>query len=396
MSHDIATLEQKLRRLQQDLKWLADANHADRLIPIIHRPGWTTVHEYQLVEEMVDALQYQLIGLKRGQENLFNITSGMGSGWSSVPAIPNQHQYLSAATTAVYPPPPIEPGGFVDGTVIVVTARLYVIGGSGQSNDVQAYHPATDNWTTAAVLPTARFNLAAAVGSDHRIYAIGGRTNPGGLLSNVVEAFSPTAFHWRAVPGAWSGGLSAMPTARERSAAATGPDGRIYVVGGSNGSVNIPAALSTLEIYDAASDSWTSGASLPTPRDGAAAVTGADGRIYALGGFDGQKSLSSVEAYDVATNSWAPIAAMTTPRSELGAVTAPDGRIYVVGGNNGSGEVLSSVEIYHPTTQSWGPGPSLLSPRASFAAAIGPDGRLYAIGGYNGIFVLDSVEALSL
>ena len=67
------------------------------------------------------------------------------------------------------------------------------------------------------------------------------------------------------------------------SRAATGHDGRIYVVGGSNGgSFDTSAPLSTLEIYDAVSDSWTSGAGVVTPRDSVAAVTGTDGRIYAL------------------------------------------------------------------------------------------------------------------
>ncbi len=49
--------------------------------------------------------------------------------------------------------------------------------------------PTTNTWTTAASMPTAREDLAAATGSDGRIYAIGGNNNNGVL--NTVEAYRP-------------------------------------------------------------------------------------------------------------------------------------------------------------------------------------------------------------
>jgi N-acetylneuraminic acid mutarotase len=394
MRHDIAALETKLRALNQAITNLAEAKHAERLLQIIRRPGWTTAAEFQLVTGAVDALHYQLLGVQRGQENLITITSGMGTGWSSVQSMPNIHTGLGAASTAVFPSPSF-PGGFVDGTIIVVTMRLYVVGGSGQSSDVQAYDPREDSWTAAATLPTPRFGLAVAVGSDHQIYAIGGRTNPQGILSDAVEAFAPAAFHFKLGPGSWTGGLTPMPTARERPAAASGKDGRIYVAGGSNNSaVNFSSPLSTLEIYDPIGGGWSVGADLNIARDAAAAATGADGKIYVIGGFDGNRSVTSAEVYDAATDMWTEIAPMSTPRADLGAAAGPDGRIYAVGGDNGA-TVFSSVEIYDPATNSWTAGPPMSTARSQLAAAIGPDGRLYAIGGSNGPFLLNSVEALS-
>jgi N-acetylneuraminic acid mutarotase len=316
--------------------------------------------------------------------------------WSSVQPMPNLHTGLGAATTAVFPPRPLFPGGFVDGTIIVVTARLYVIGGSGQSNDVQSFLPAKDMWTAAATLPTARFGLAVAVGAKHHIYAIGGRTNPAGVLSHAVEAFAPGALGFKLGPGIWTGGLSPLPTVRERLAATTDPNGRIYVIGGSNNSnPTFSSPVHTLEIYDTGTGTWSTGANLLTARDSVAAATGADGKIYAIGGFGGTSSLSSAESYDPATNTWTAIAAMSTPRSDLAAATGPDGRIYAIGGSHGA-SVLSSVEIYDPATNSWSAGPPMSTARSQFAAAIGPDGRLYAIGGTDGILLLNSVEALSL
>ena len=37
-------------------------------------------------------------------------------------------------------------------------------------------------------------------------------------------------------------------------------------------------------------------------------------------------------AYDPRTNTWSTLASMSTPRGSLAAATGPDGRIYAVGG----------------------------------------------------------------
>ncbi len=271
-----------------------------------------------------------------------------------------------------------------------------MVGGSGQSNDVESYLPATNAWTAMANLPTARFSLCVATGSDHRIYAVGGRTNPAGALSNAVEAYQPFALGFKLGPGGWSGGLAAMPTARERAAATSGKDGRIYVIGGSNNpTLSFSSPLKTLEIYDPKTDSWSSGADMGVARDSPAAATGSDGAIYAIGGFGGAQSLNSAESYNPATNSWTGLPAMASKRSDLAAAAGPDGRIYALGGADG-GTLFASAEIYDPAAVDWSAGPTMNSPRSQFAAAIGPDGRLYAIGGFDGLLLLNSVEALTL
>jgi N-acetylneuraminic acid mutarotase len=74
-----------------------------------------------------------------------------------------------------------------------------------------------------------------------------------------------------------------MPTPRQMLAAARGADGRIYVIGGvpRYGSAE---SLATVEIYDPATNSWSEGPSLRTPRHGHAAVATHDGRVYVIGG----------------------------------------------------------------------------------------------------------------
>ena len=45
---------------------------------------------------------------------------------------------------------------------------------------------ATDTWSSKAVMPTARYGLAAAA-VNGIVYAVGG--NPGGYVTNIVEAY---------------------------------------------------------------------------------------------------------------------------------------------------------------------------------------------------------------
>jgi hypothetical protein len=127
-------------------------------------------------------------------------------------------------------------------------------------------------------------------------------------------------------------------------AAASGPDGRIYAIGGTPDQT-AATILRLVEAYNPSANAWTSVAPMPTARRLLATVTGLDGRIYAIGGFNGN-ILDTAEAYDAATNTWSTVAPMRIARAGLAAAAGPDGRIYAIGGSyNGS---LSRVEVYNP------------------------------------------------
>lgn len=311
------------------------------------------------------------------------------STWSAAPSILQAHDGLAAATT-----------GSVFGLPIFYLLEVFAIGGSGDSGDVEAlsnpyprtFPPPKQSWAAVASMTAPRFGHAACVGYDHRIYAIGGRSNPGASLLSAVEAYAPPVPSRK---GSWTA-VKPMAIARERAAAAAGPDGLIYVAGGSNGSSpDTSAALKTVEAYDIATNTWVSKPNMHTARDGAAAVTGSDGRIYVIGGRGSDlASLNSVEAYDTTTSSWTSVTSMSTPRDGLGAVLGLDGHIYAIGGENGP-EVLATVEVYNFATKTWSPGPSLSTARAYHAVAMQVNGAICAIGGNTGIFApTNSVEVM--
>ena len=91
---------------------------------------------------------------------------------------------------------------------------------------------------------------------------------------------------------------------------------------------------------------------MSTARDGLAAAV-VDGKLYVMGGSDGQNRLSSVERYDPETNAWEAVAPMSMARCPSAAAVV-DGKLYVMGGFNGRQNLpFSSVERYDPAKDEW-------------------------------------------
>ena len=107
---------------------------------------------------------------------------------------------------------------------------------------------------------------------------------------------------------------------------------------------------------------WAPLAAMPSKRTGGPAATGADQRIYVLGGYEDPDHMGAVIAGTVVacapnSNEWKSVASMPTARARLAATTGPDGRIYAIGGGTAySGSSLpsvSSVVAYAPSTNTW-------------------------------------------
>jgi len=128
----------------------------------------------------------------------------------------------------------------------------------------EVYDPATNTWETRSPMPTARNHVAVGV-VNGKIYVIGGRLGSGfiGRAANTdtVEGYDPATDQWSAT-------LDRMPT--PRSALAFGTyKGKIYVAGGELQTAYMAAAFRAVEAYDPATNSWSSLPPLEFPRHGA-------------------------------------------------------------------------------------------------------------------------------
>jgi N-acetylneuraminic acid mutarotase len=251
----------------------------------------------------------------------------------------------------------------------------YVLGGLDTSGTpaatVYARNLANGKWRTLPPMPIARWVFAAAVGGDGRVYAIGGDNSNGPTAE--VDAYSPTSNSWTTV--------APLPTTNYGMTAATGSDGRIYVMGGLD-LVN-GGALAAVEVYDPTTNAWASVAPMSTQRYGGAAALGLDGRIYVMGGnttgYHGD-GVSSAEAYSPASNTWTTLPSMSAARSYLSAATGADGRVYALGGLDPNGTYLSSVEAYNIQLGAWQPIAPLPTPLGD-SAAVSAGGTVSVFGG---------------
>jgi hypothetical protein len=202
------------------------------------------------------------------------------------------------------------------------------------------------------------------------------------LILTMAAAQTSIASDNRSAPAivhdSWSSGAP-MPTARQ--GVATGViKGKVYVVGGAaNGEI-----LAVNEIYHVGTNTWTTGAPMPTPSwVGASAV--ANGILYVIGGQDNNGNLLSlVQAYDPVTNAWSTKTPMPTARNSVTAavyknILLNQYVIYVVGGFNYNGR-LAIVESYNTATDTWTEEAPLLVGKS--LAAVGLLGsKIVAAGG---------------
>lgn len=249
-------------------------------------------------------------------------------------------------------------------------------------------------------------------GSPHKVLR---RVTPGiaaVMAMSVLPFMTVVALGVRATAASatatWQAGASftnALTSVAQGSLGAVGSDGRVYFVGGGWQGLAVPTQCSSgrnfyaVAAYDPGSNHWSFVAPLLTPRNRSTAVSGGDGRVYALGGQEpvtpcgsAVNALSSVEAYTPPTNSWAPAAPMLVARQSAGATEGTDGRIYVFGGRNGAGTVISDDEVYEPSSNTWTDIAPMPDPRAQAAVATDRAGRIYVFGGDNGTGGTATVE----
>jgi N-acetylneuraminic acid mutarotase len=283
------------------------------------------VARQELYPEVLDGRIYVAGGLlspNTGYSAHFEAWDAGQARWTRLATLPEARHHIALAGT---------------------NGRLWGIGGfSGgfpnwrAESSVFWYEPAADRWHKGPDLTQARAEgVAAAV--QGRVYWIGGRVPafPGASHFNDhedstrAEVLDPATGRWSRLPDA--------PTARNSAASAV-IDGRIYVVGGRTAQKQADGTLrqvnvSTLEVFDPASNTWTTRQPMPQARGGLAAATH-KGKLYVFGGeqwVPEQKVFADSWVYDPAKDQWQALPPMPTARHGLGAATL-NNRIHLVGG----------------------------------------------------------------
>jgi len=233
------------------------------------------------------------------------------------------------------PEPRSEHGiAFVDG-------RVFVFGGwipGGFANTCVAFSISMNKWEVIPPMSIERHRPGVAVVGD-RIFVIGGGNDHYRILGSV-EIYKVSGNTWTA-PGV----VAPMPTPRFGFGVAV-IGNRIFTFGGYNG-----GALSTVEVHDTETNTWTKLSPMPTACQGmAVAVIGH--QIWCFGGMDDRRDFDVIIVFDVDKNEWTTSKfKMTLPRHGSRAVVI--GRmIWIIGGLSDY-EVSKLVEIFDPATGAW-------------------------------------------
>ncbi len=211
--------------------------------------------------------------------------------------------------------------------------------GPGNLSTAEVFNPATDSFTTlSASTPVGLYAPAAAPLPNGEVLIAGGE-NSSSVFQNTAELFNPVTDSFSSVTGT-------MATARAAEVAAPLPNGDVLVAGGYNGSF-----LSTAEVYDPATGTFSTTGSMTVARAYAVAAPLPNGDVLIAGGANLSGVLSSAEVYDPATITFTALAAsMTAARESAVAAPLPNGQVLIAGGYNSSG-ALSSAELFESAPQ---------------------------------------------
>ena len=153
---------------------------------------------------------------------------------------------------------------------------------------------------------------------------------------------------------------------------------RVYAIGGL---VSDSVPRNVVEAYDVPADSWILEFTPPPGPRWYAGCAALDGKIYVVGGTDGNADLSRVDRFDPSTNTWDTVAPLPWPRSSL-AGCEYGGRVYAIGGYSTTLGFQRTVARFTPDSGMghWDVADSLITRRANSAAAVAA-GWMCAVGG---------------
>jgi len=264
--------------------------------------------------------------------------------------------------------------------------RLLVVGGAASFYpdtislaSVEILDPATLSFGLTGSLAEARFAHTATLLDDGRVLVVGGADPSGSDLNTHISAEI-----WDPATETFSS-TGSLSEGRYGHTATLLSDGRVLVVGGvvvggSGGGVTVGLRASA-EVWDPSTRTFSPTGSLPEARVSHTATLVSDGRVFVVGGSsDGLPPLESALLWDPATGVFGPAGRLESGRQGHTATSLPDGSVLILGGEGESGQ-LASAESWDPATEVISSAESLAEARSEHTATVMSDGTILIVGG---------------
>jgi hypothetical protein len=245
----------------------------------------------------------------------------------------------------------------------------------GWGTHAELYNPSTKTWVATGEMVESRSSFAAVRLGDGRVLVVGGTADDAEYVNGMPVSLS-TAEVYDPRSGTWSA-VASMAYGRAVPTATLLANGTVLVAGGSGGGQQTPTA----ELFDPATGTWAAAPSMAGARSAQTATLLADGTVLIAGGSD-VPGVPAAERYDPRTNTFTLAGPMLQPRRYHTATLLQDGRVLVAGGSaDGVEGLLTAAEIYDPATNAWTATSSMANGRDSFTATLLADGTVLVTGG---------------
>jgi N-acetylneuraminic acid mutarotase len=251
-------------------------------------------------------------------------------------------------------------------------------------------------------MTTPRFQHTATLLDNGKLLVAGGVTNfsSGNPATSSSELYNPASFTFNP-----TGSLS---TARIGHTATLLSSGQVLMAGGQGNFGDVTTVTGTAELFDPSTGFYSSTGNLQTARADHTATLLLSGKVLIAGGgglggtrINPAVELSSAELYDPATGTFTATGNMTVPRLLHTATLLPSGQVLITGGTSDAtaggslqggepydpdptllaGTLYSSAELYDPDTGMFTATGNMNDARGRHTATLLPTGQVLIVGG---------------
>jgi N-acetylneuraminic acid mutarotase len=247
------------------------------------------------------------------------------------------------------------------------------------------YDPASNSWSAAGSMSHPHVFGASVLLGNGKVLVAGGTTDEtaAAVPTNKFDLYDPAT-------NSWSSGT--MTTARaDISCSRTfllPSNGKVLVIGGRTGYNAVAQRgihTATTEIYSPASNSWATAGSMSGPHDNARGHLLSNGKVFIAGGVNDSNVVTTLaDRYDPATNSWSSAGSMSHPHYGQDQLALADDRLLITGGKTDTTAYSASTtlaEIYNPATNTWSAAGSMMHPHGSTWPVLLANGKVLIAGG---------------